>query len=111
MQQINSQTETADKLPSPAVLNGRSNSGRFTQGNRIGKGNPAAKQAQQLRFALLKAVKPVDLKKIVSKLIQLAAEGDVQAAKLIFDRVLGPPIPLDIEERISQLEAIAERET
>ncbi|MCR9294589.1 MAG: hypothetical protein NXI32_17870 [bacterium] len=96
-----------DSLPSPTESNGRGPNGRFLSGNRIGKGNPAAKQAQQLRFTLMNSVKPADLEQIIGKLIEKAAAGDVQAAKLIMDRVLGPPLSLDIEERISQLERIA----
>ncbi len=96
-------------LPSPAVANGRGSNGQFLAGNRIGTGNPAARQAQQLRFALMNAVTPEDVQRMVRRLVQLAEAGDVQAAKLIFDRVLGPPVPLDIEERIAKLEAVAGR--
>ncbi len=97
-------------LPSPAVSNGRGVNGKFLPGNRIGTGNPAARQAQQLRFALMTAVTPEDVQRMVRRLVQLAEEGDVQAAKLILDRVLGPPVPLDVEERIAQLEAVTARE-
>ncbi len=93
--------------PSPTEPNGRGSNGRFLPGNRLAKGNPAAKRAQKLRLALMKAVKPSDLERIVAKLIDEAAAGDVQAAKLIMDRVLGPPLSHDVEERLAQLEQIA----
>lgn len=96
-----------ENVPSPTDANGRGTSGRFLPGNRIAKGNPVARQAQQLRCALMDAVKPDDLTRIVTRLIVLAQGGDVQAAKLILDRVLGPPVPIDVEERISQLEETA----
>lgn len=92
--------------PSPTESNGRGTNGRFLPGNRLAKGNPAARRAQALRFALMRAVTPADLTTIVAKLIELAAAGDVQAAKLILDRVLGPAVPIDIEERLAQLEQI-----
>lgn len=96
-----------ENVPSPTDDNGRGTNGRFLPGNRIATGNPIARQAQQLRCALMEAVKPDDLTRIVARLIALAEAGDVQAAKLILDRVLGPPVPIDVEERISQLEEIA----
>lgn len=94
--------------PSPTESNGRDSNGRFLPGNRLAKGNPAARRAQSLRFALMRAVTPAELTEIVKKLIQLAIAGDVQAAKLILDRVLGPAVPIDIEERLAQLEQIKE---
>lgn len=92
--------------PSPTDSNGRGTNGRFLPGNRLAKGNPAARRAQNLRFALMRAVTPADLTSVVKKLIQQALAGDVQAAKLIIDRVLGPAVPIDIEERLAQLEQI-----
>jgi hypothetical protein len=102
-----------NQRPSPTESNGpeiptRGPNGRFLPGNRLAKGNPAARRAQSLRFALLRAVKPSDLTQIVEKLIQLAIGGDVQAAKLVLDRVLGPLVPIDIEERLTRLEQIKE---
>jgi hypothetical protein len=93
------------KEPSPTASNGRRSNGQFLPGNRLAKGNPAAKKAQALRFALMKAVKPTDLRRIVAKLIDLAASGDVQAAKLILDRTLGPATAVDVEQRLTELEA------
>jgi hypothetical protein len=78
--------------PSPAGCNGdRDAQGRFAKGNRSGRGNPLNRRAQKLRSTLLKSVKPSDLKKVLEKMIELATEGDVQAAKLIFDRIFGSP--------------------
>lgn len=58
----------------------------------------------QLRSALIQAVTTDDLKAIIRKLIEQAREGDIQAANLIMDRVLGKPIECDLLERLAELE-------
>ena len=45
-----------------------------------------------------------DLRDVVKRLVDAAKGGDVSAAKLLFDRLLGPPLSLDFEERIKALE-------
>lgn len=78
--------------------------GRFAKGTERGPGRPPGTHVQSLRNALLQEAKPADMKAVARKLIELAREGDVAAAKLILDRLLGPPQPLDILERIEVLE-------
>ena len=90
----------ASFLPS----NGRSRKGTFAPGNKIGKGNPHAAKVQKLRSGLLKSVSVADLRAVVQRLVEAAKGGDVSAIKLLFDRLLGPPVPLDIEERLKTLE-------
>ena len=82
--------------------------GRFAKGNPGGPGNPLAKKANQLRVALSKAVTVADIRTIAKKMIDLAREGDIQAAKLVFDRALGPIVEVDVIERIEALEAAEE---
>ena len=41
-------------------------------------------------------------------MIDMAKAGDVPAAKLVFDRLLGPCLEWDIVERIENLEAALE---
>ncbi len=53
---------------------------------------------------MLQAVSPADLRGVVRRLVGAARNGEVSAAKLLFDRLLGPPLALDIEERIAALE-------
>ena len=91
--------------PLDAVGDGnRGKDGKFLPGNQAGRGNPHAQRAQQLRSALFKAVGPADLKKIIKAMIEAAIGGDVQAARLILDRVLGQPVAHDFEERLAQIE-------
>ena len=79
------------QVPSPSANNGRRPDGKFGPGNRAGRGNPHAKRAQKLRSAVLYAVKPNDIKQVIEKLVELAKDGDINAAKLLFDRALGKP--------------------
>ncbi len=39
-------------------------------------------------------------------LVDKALEGDVAAAKLLFERLFGPPVASDVLERIAELEAV-----
>jgi hypothetical protein len=54
-------------------------------------GNPYARQVAQLRLELLQRCTPERLGRIAEKMMELAEEGDVSAAKLIFQYVLGKP--------------------
>ena len=97
--------------PSPTDDNGagRGAGGRFTKGNNFGKGNPLARKAQRLRSTLMAATTTSELRQIVKALVRAAVEGDVQAARLLLDRTLGPPIAWDIEDRIVRLEGLLEQ--
>lgn len=68
---------------------GREANGRFAKGNPGGPGNPGASRVHELRAALLSAVTAVDVRKIVKKLVELAKDGNLDAAGLLFDRVFG----------------------
>ncbi len=90
--------------PSPSDLDGRDRRGRFGKGNKAGRGNPLAAKVQRLRIALVHAVKPDDLRDVARALLTAAKAGDTQAAKLLFDRTLGPAAALDVELRLAELE-------
>ena len=95
-------------MPTPNEDNGRDGRGRFAPGNRGGPGNPHAAQVSRLRSALLDAITPDDMRAIISALIEKAKAGDVHAASVLFERVLGKPLEIDIIERIEQLESALE---
>tara|TARA_R110002111_G_scaffold189680_3_gene254956 strand:+ start:142 stop:468 length:327 start_codon:yes stop_codon:yes gene_type:complete len=96
--------------PSPNGGNGgRDERGRFASGNPGGPGNPHARQVNKLRTAMLNSVTEDDLKKVVKKLVNLAIDGNVPAAKEVLDRCLGKPVEADLIERLDQLEGIIER--
>ncbi len=83
---------------------GRGRDGRFVQGNPGGPGNPFAGKVARLREAGWKAIKPAEIKAVYRKLLEMALAGDVPAARLLLDRLLGPAVEVDLLERIEQLE-------
>ena len=99
-----------DEAPETPLLNGgngdRAANGRFLPGCKPGPGNPLSKKANQLRVAVSKAVTAADVREIAKKMIDLAKGGDIQAAKLVFDRALGPIVDVDLLERLENLESI-----
>ncbi len=92
--------------PSPNGANGRDASGRYTAGNRGGPGNPLAKRVGALRSALLDAVTEGDIRAVIATVVTSAKEGDMVAAKILFERVLGKPVEIDVLERLEQLEGL-----
>lgn len=78
--------------------------GRFAEGNPGGPGNPHAKRVGELRVALLEAVTPADMQAVVKALVEAAKGGDVAAARVLFERVLGKPVEADLIERLEVLE-------
>ena len=83
---------------------GRDSGGRFTTGNAGGPGNPYARRVGQLRSALLDAVSDEDIRRTIKTITTQARDGDIVAARILFDRLLGPPIAADVVARLEALE-------
>jgi hypothetical protein len=79
--------------PNPAPVEGRDASGCFAKGNPGGPGNPYSRRVAALRQAMLNCVTEDDIKAITKAVIEEAAAGNMAAAKLIFQYVLGKPGP------------------
>ena len=93
------------KKPKTTVGDGaRDKGGRFVAGNKVARGNPLASRVAKLRTAMFKAVSDKDMIAIISRLVELAKEGDVQAAKEILTRTLGKPQEIDLLARMDALE-------
>lgn len=90
--------------PQDPAGDGRTASGRFAPGNKLGRGNPFARQAQRLRSALFAAVSEEDLRDVVQALVAQAKQGNVQAAREVLERTLGKPEAFDVLERMEVLE-------
>lgn len=71
---------------------GRNANGTFTKGHRFAKGNPFARQQGALRTQLYAAVTTSDFKDILDKLLALAKEGNIPAAKLLLEHLIGKPV-------------------
>jgi hypothetical protein len=85
--------------------NGRATNGRFAPGWKGGPGNPYAKKAAEVRAAFIKAATPAEIMSIVKAILKKAKKGDLAAANIIFDRLLGRPATGDQLERLEALEA------
>ena len=83
-----STTQTCQTTPIP---NGRNTDGRFAKGNAGGPGNPYARRVAALRRALLDCVTEDDIKAIAKAVIEEAKDGNIAAAKIIFQYTLGKP--------------------
>jgi hypothetical protein len=70
---------------------GRNELGHFARGNPGGPGAKNQRRQYELRKTLLEATNPDDLKRAWDKMMELACDGDINAAKLIFSYALGAP--------------------
>jgi hypothetical protein len=89
-----------DEIAVKTVPNGRDTSGRFMYGNKCAKGHAYHKRIHNLRRAIIAASTPRDIIEIVQKLAELAKAGDVAAARVYLDYVVGRParmIELSVE--------------
>lgn len=82
----------------------RDTRGRFTQGNRLGRGNPFANRVNKLRAALLQEVSEKNIRAILKNVVKQAEQGDLAAVKILLDRIFGPPIAADLIQRLEELE-------
>ena len=69
--------------------------------------SPAAKTVKDLRQAMLDAVTEGDVRDAIQRLAWEAKGGNIQAARELLQRVLGPAEAVDLQERIEALEAVA----
>ncbi len=91
--------ESPSRAPA-APAGDRDAQGRFRTGNRGGPGNPFARQVAALRQALLNSVTAQDIQAVAGRLLELAKEGNVQAAKLLLAYTLGKPPPAADPDRV-----------
>jgi hypothetical protein len=91
------------------TVNGRSKG--FRKGWSGGPGSPnTGRIAADLRKALMEVVDAEDIRQIACVLKGKAKSGNLEAIKLLFDRVLGPANALDLIERLEKLETQADVE-
>jgi hypothetical protein len=58
----------------------------------------------RLRAELLRTVSLANLREVIAALLTQAKTGHVSAAKELLQRLLGPPVELDLLERLETLE-------
>lgn len=99
---------------SNGATNGRDSNGRFASGNGFARGNPHASAVAQMRSAFLRAATPERMERLANKLMQMAEGGDLDAARLLLDRVFGRPVqpidmaPMPADEAASDVPGIAD---
>src|SRR5262245_60732942 len=76
--------------PEPAP-NGRSADGRFVTGNRFGPGNPFYRRQAELRRSVLDLFTPEDVMSLLRVMLALGRNGDVAAARVFLEYVVGKP--------------------
>lgn len=103
---------TAEATP-PPFTNGanplRGPMGRWAKGNPGGPGNPHVRKVASLRSSLFNAVSATDMRKVVKRLVSAAIDGDVTAAKIVLERLLGPSVQADLLDRLDQQQAAIDR--
>jgi hypothetical protein len=77
--------------PSIPHANGREANGRFTKGNPGGPGNPFYRRQAELRRAVLALFTPEDVAALLRVMLALGRNGDVAAAKVFLEYVVGKP--------------------
>jgi hypothetical protein len=73
------------------MADGRESNGYFAKGNRFSRGNLGSKRVAELRGELLDATTADDVRAVSGKLLELAKAGDVHAAKVWLEFVIGKP--------------------
>ena len=96
---------TSNAPPLQTGANGRQARGRFAPGNKAAKGNGQARKVARFRAAMFSAVKAGDVRAIVVQLVQEAKAGQPWAVKLALEYLCGPPRDVDLDERLTALEA------
>jgi hypothetical protein len=84
---------------------GRRPDGLFARGNKGGPGNYLGRRTREYREAIYKAVTPKDAADIMRAMVDIAKQGDVAAAKVVFERLMGAPEAMDVTEKLATLEA------
>src|SRR5579883_3103966 len=83
---------------------GEKGSNKFAKGNPGGPGNPYARQTAALRKAIHEAVTTETIQRVCTSLVEMAENGNLGAARLLFQYAVGKPLEsrdpdnLDLEE-------------
>jgi len=96
------------RKPTTHGSTGQGPDGKFLPGNKLGKGNPLAGRAAQIRARLLARVSDDDVDCIMDQLIAKAKGGDLLNIRELLDRVIGRTSTTDLIERIEKLEQVAD---
>jgi hypothetical protein len=82
---------------------GRDTKGRFAPGNKHGLGRPRNQRIDEMRTTMLCSVRHEDIIEVTRALVEKAKRGQIDAIRLLYDRVFGPITAMDVKEEIEQL--------
>jgi hypothetical protein len=82
----------------------RNRIGQFDVGTVGGPGNPFGRHVARNRKIFLSAFSDEQVQALVGKLIAMAMEGDLGALKLIFQYLIGKPVPAPNPDRVNHEE-------
>lgn len=90
-------TDTPQTTPDAAPIQGPSHlpNGKFAPGNKMSRGNPFTKRQALYRIEFAKAITPLQMQAFAQRMYELAMLGEMQAARIVCDYLLGKPKPLD----------------
>jgi hypothetical protein len=74
------------------AMSDRNANGTFRTGHRLSHGNPFSKQLCEMRSLLYARVTPEEFHAILDRMIALAQDGNVPAAKLLIEHLCGKPV-------------------
>ncbi len=88
----------------------RDSTGKFASNNQAAKGHgrPYSVKAAAFRRAMFEVVSTEDIESIIGQLVLDARLGNIKAASLLLDRLLGGIEAVDVLERLEALEAALE---
>jgi hypothetical protein len=86
--------------PPEPPSDGRGGDGKFSKGNKFGRGNPHYTRLAQNRTVFLEYFGPEHLKEIARELMLRALKGDLEAIKIILGYVIGRPLPAVDADRV-----------
>jgi hypothetical protein len=73
------------------MSDGRDVRGRFARGNQGGPGNPWAAKTLHFKTLIQNAVTDADMLAVIKALVDAAKGGDIKAAAILIDRLVGKP--------------------
>jgi hypothetical protein len=99
-----------DHLQPDSLARDRDPKGRFAPGNRCGPGNPFYRKQAELRRAVLALFTPEDVASLLRVMLALGRNGDVAAAKVFLEYVVGKPhkAPDPDREELHEWQLLAE---
>ena len=97
-----------DGTTRPTIEGKDARTGRFTKGNKLGRGNPYTYAQLRLQAAIREQLDDTALEKLVRAMIKHAMKGKGAYLIALLERFAGRVADWSVEERLARLEAAVE---